>query len=182
MTLTTSVGEVYLWYKHTQKQAIAYGIPLMPFRGIALRHGKYGLCLPGLGLAAYESCGQLFGDVLRTYMQDDDSEGADSMRELLAHHENGFVFLWDVLENVVGMIDKHMVPQRTVYKGSLAKHAGAWDVHQMMMTQRDTKFTKVDCSIAFLKDVICPRFAPVAKVELGLLRNEIPQNAVCGKM
>jgi len=180
LTSTTAEGEVYLWYKRTQKQAIAYGIPLMPFRGIALRHGKYGLCLPGLGLATYESCGELFGDVLRTCMPDDDSEGADSIRELLAHHENGFAFLWDVLENVVGMMDEHMVPERPEYKGSLAKHAGAWDVHQMMMTQRGTKFTKADCSIAFLKDVRCPRFAPAAKVELGLLRNEIPQNAACG--
>ena len=69
-----------------------------------------------------------------------------------------------------------------MYKGSLAKYAGTWDVHQLTMTQRGTKFTKVDCSIAFLKDVICPRFAPVAKVELGLLRKEIPQNSICGKM
>ena len=82
----------------------------------------------------------------------------------------------------MGMMDKHMLPQQPVYKGSLAKHVGAWDVHHMMMTQRGAKFTKVDCSIAFLNDVICPRFAPTAKVELGLLRNEIPRSSICGKM
>jgi hypothetical protein len=136
---TKSEGEVYLWYKQTQKQAIAYEIPMMPFRGIALRHGACSLCLPGLGLATYETCGQLFGDILRTCMPDDESEEADSIREIQAHHENGFAFLWDVLKDVVGIMDEHVVPKQPVYSGSLAKHAGAWDVHQMMMTQRGTK-------------------------------------------
>ena len=57
LTSTKPEGEVYLWYTQMQKQSLAYGIPLMPFRGTALRHGKHGLCLLGLGLATYETCG-----------------------------------------------------------------------------------------------------------------------------
>ena len=51
-----------------------------------------------------------------------------------------------------------------------------WDVHQMLMTHRGTKFTKEDYGIVFLKDIVCPRFAPAAKMELGLLDNMIPES------
>ena len=116
LTSKTPEGEVYLLYKRTQKQAIAYGIPLMPIRGVALRHGTYELCLPGLCLAAYESCWQLFGDVLHTCMPDDNAEGADM----------GLHSSWTCW--------RMLVLQRPVYKGSLAKYAGVWDMHQMMVT------------------------------------------------
>ena len=42
------VSEMHTWYKHTQKSAIIFGIPLMPFRGIVLRQKVYGLCITGM--------------------------------------------------------------------------------------------------------------------------------------
>jgi hypothetical protein len=60
LTSTTSTGIVYLWYTQMQKKAIAHGIPLIPFRRIVLSRGMHGLCLPGLGLEAYEICGRTF--------------------------------------------------------------------------------------------------------------------------
>ena len=46
----------------------------------------------------------------------------------------------------------------------------------MLMTHHGTKFTKEDCVVAFLKDIVCSRFVPAAKVELGLLENTIPES------
>ena len=76
-----------------------------------------------------------------------------------------------MLKVAIGMMNQHVVPKQPAFKGSLLMYAGWWDVYQMLMTYRGTKFTKEDCGIAFLKDIVCPRVAPLAKVELGLLGN-----------
>ena len=47
--------------------------------------------------------------------------------------ENGFDSLWYILEVAAQMIDEHRVPVRPVYKGTLAKHAGALDMYRMML-------------------------------------------------
>lgn len=107
-------------------------------------------------------------------MPDDASEDADSIRESMGGHDNGFEQLWYVLKVVVGMMDEHTVPMTPVYKGNLSRHAGSWDVHQMMMTHRGTRFTQQACTVAFLRSIVCPRFGPAAKVELGILNNAIP--------
>ena len=84
--------------------------------------------------------------------------------------------MWYVLKIVVQMIDNPISPRQPMYKGNLAQHAGKWDVHQMMTMHRRAKFTKEAGSIAFLRDIVCPRFAPAAKVELGILQNVVPES------
>jgi hypothetical protein len=56
---------VYLWYKNMQENAICYGVPVMPFRGSVLKHGAHGLCMPGMGIKMYETCGKLLRKILR---------------------------------------------------------------------------------------------------------------------
>ena len=43
---------------------LTYGIPLMPFRAIVLRHEAHGLCIPGFGLDTYNTCEKLLLDML----------------------------------------------------------------------------------------------------------------------
>ena len=124
LTSTTCTGTVYLWYKQLQEKVVTFGIPLMPFRGISLQRGEHGLCLPGLGLGTYETCGKTLCGVLRLCMPDDESEDADSIRETMACHANGFALLWHVLRVIVKMMDTHVVPKLPTYTWSLAKHAG----------------------------------------------------------
>ena len=118
--------------------------------------------------------------VLIMCMPDDELEDSDSIRETMAYHANGFALLWHMLRVIVEMIDTHVVPKLQVCAGSLAKHTGCWDVHQLMMTHRWMRFTQEDFSVAFLWSVVCPRFGPVAKVELGILQHAIPKNVKCG--
>jgi len=181
MEPTRSTNKVYLWYRRTQEKALAYGIPLMPFRAIVLRHGAHGLCIPGFGLDTYDTCGKLLLDVLRMCMSDDALELATNIRESQMCYTNGFDFLWYVLKMVVQMMDSHISPHQPAYNGDLAQHAGKWDVYQMMMTHRGVNFTKEVASIAFLTDIVCSRFAPVAKVELGILRNAVPESVAWGE-
>ena len=124
-----STDKVYLWYRRTQEKALAYVIPLMPFRAIVLRHGAHGLCIPEFGLNAYDTCGKLLLDVLRICMPDDSSELAMNIHESQMCYTNGFEFLWYVLKTVVQMMDSHISPRQPVYNGDLAQHAGKWDVH-----------------------------------------------------
>ena len=84
----------------------------------------HGLCLPGLGLETYETCGRMFADVLWMYMPGNQSEAADCIQELMGSHDNGFELLWYMLKVVVGMMDEHMVPKMAVYNGNLSRHAG----------------------------------------------------------
>ena len=137
----------------------------------------HGLCLPGLGLETYETCGRMFADVLWMYMPGNQSEAADCIQELMGSHDNGFELLWYMLKVVVGMMDTHVVPTMPVYKRKLSRHTGCWDVHQMMMMHQGTRFTQHACTITFLRSVVCPRFRPAAKVELGIFMNAIPYDS-----
>jgi hypothetical protein len=121
---TKSTNKIYLWYKRTQEKAITYGIPLMPFRGIVLRHGAHGLCIPGFGLDTYDTCGKLLLDVMRVCMPDDSSEIANNIRESQTCYANGFEFMWYVLKVVLQMMESHVSPQQSAYNGDLAQHAG----------------------------------------------------------
>ena len=51
----------------------------------------------------------------------------------------------------------------------------------MMMTHRGANFTKEAASIGFLTDIVCPRFALAGKVELGILRNVVPESVTWGE-
>ena len=48
ITDATNEGMVYLWYKKMQENGRCYGVPVMPFCGIVLKQGAYGLCMPGM--------------------------------------------------------------------------------------------------------------------------------------
>ena len=56
-----------------------FDVPLMPFRGIVLQHRAYGLCLPGLGLVAYGTCGCKLCNIQDTCMPYDELENADNI-------------------------------------------------------------------------------------------------------
>ena len=166
---------MYTWYKHMQESAITFGIPLMPFRGIVLRQKAYVVCLPGMGTHFWTICGRLLMKVLRQCVPDDSSEGSDNIREMMGCQENGFDSLWYILEVAAQMIDEHRVPVRPVYKGTLAKHTGAWDVYIMMLNHRGSNFKPENASTEFLRSITCPRFSLAAKVELGMLLRDIAQ-------
>ena len=175
------VNAVYLWYKNMQENALAFGIPLMPFRGITLRHDAYGLMLPGMGHELWKTGGRLLLRVLRYCIPDDASEEADNIREMMACHVNGFESLWYILKVVAGLMDAHNLPSKPVYAGSLSKHAAAWEVYRMLMNHRGTQYRAEDAGIQFLRDIVCQRFSPAAKVELGMLMSKIPDGVKSGK-
>ena len=111
MELTRSTNKIYLWYKRTQEKVIAYGIPLMPFRGIVLRHGTHGLCIPGFGFNTYDTFGKPLLDVMRMCMPDGKLEIANNIRESQICYANGFEFLRYVLTVMVQMMDNHLSPR-----------------------------------------------------------------------
>ena len=65
LTSVQEVSTVYLWYKHLQESALAFRIPMMPFRGITLQHKAYGLMLPGMGHSLWKDSGRFLLWVLR---------------------------------------------------------------------------------------------------------------------
>ena len=115
------VNTVYLWYKHLQESALAFGIS----------HEAYGLMLPGTGHSLWKHSGRLLLRVLRFCISDDASEESDNIREMMMCHTNGYDSLWYILKVVARMLDVHSQPLRPVYAGSLSKHVAAWDVYQM---------------------------------------------------
>ena len=70
---------IYLWYKHLQESALAFGIPLMQFQGITLQHEEYGFMLPGMGHSLWKISGRLLLCVLRFCVPDDASEESDNI-------------------------------------------------------------------------------------------------------
>ena len=125
LTSVHEVSTVYLWYKHLQESALAFGIPMMPFRGITLQHEAYGLMLPGMGHSLWKDSGRLLLRVLRFCVPEDASKESDNIREIIACHTNGYDSLWYILKVVARMMDVHSQPLRPVYAGSLSKHAAA---------------------------------------------------------
>ena len=69
------------------------------------------------------------------------------------------------------MMDAHIVPACLKYKGSLSRHAGAWDVYCMMLHHGSIIFKGQDCSVGFQSGIHDPRFVAAAKVELEMLKN-----------
>jgi hypothetical protein len=181
LTSVREVSAVYLWYKHMQESALAFGIPLMPFRGITLQHEAFGLMLPGMGNSLWKTSGRLLLRVLQFCVPDDASEESDNIREMMACHTNGYDSLWYILKVVARMMDVHCQPPRPKYDGSLSKHAAAWDVYRMQLNHRGTRYRAENASVQFLRDIICPRFSPAAKVELGMLTRDTPSNVRSGK-
>jgi hypothetical protein len=119
--------------------------------------------------------------VLRRCILDDDSEEADGMREMIAIINNGFEFIWHVMKVVVGMLDNHKLPPRPVYKGNLSRHIGNWRVHQLMQLHQGAQFQPDNCSMAFLRKIVCLHYNPAAKVELGMLKNTLQEHVRCGR-
>ena len=68
-TSPQEVSTVYLWYKHLQESTLAFGIPMMPFRGITLQHEAYRLMLPGMGHSLWKDSGRLLLQVLRFFFR-----------------------------------------------------------------------------------------------------------------
>ena len=147
----------------------------MPFQGIVLRQKVYGLCIPGMGMHFWMVCGRLLMKVLRQCVLDDSSEGSDTIKEMMGYQENGFNSLWYIVEVTAQMMDEHKVPVEPVYRGILAKHAGAWDMYRMMLNHRGSNFKPDNASTEFLRSIRCPRLSPAAKVELGMLLQDIAQ-------
>jgi hypothetical protein len=170
----------YLWYKNMQESAIGYGVPVMLFHGSVLQHEAHGLCMPGMGKKIYETCGKLFLKILRRYVPDDTTEEAENIQEMMACHTNGFETLWYIMKVVVKMMDPYRAPTRSLYKGSLWRHAGAWDVYRMMIHHRGKVFKAEDCSIGLLRGITDPRFSPAAKVELEILTSAISNGVKSG--
>jgi hypothetical protein len=113
LTSMTSTNKVYFWYKWTQEQALAYGIPLMSFRVIVLQNNTHGLYKPVLGLTMYGTFRRILCDILRICMPYDASENVNSICELQSCYMNRFEFLWYVLKVVVIMMDMHISPRQS---------------------------------------------------------------------
>ena len=96
ITDTTDEGTMYL-YKNMQDNVICYVVPVMPFRDIVPKHGAYGLCVPGMGIKLYESCGKLLRKILRRCMPEDVTEAAENIKEMMAVQDNGFDTLWYIM-------------------------------------------------------------------------------------
>ena len=102
----------------------------------------------------------------------------------MACHVNGIALLRHVSKVYVEMMDIHIIPKLPVYAESLAKHAGCWDVYQLIVTHRwDTI-----CAGGLQCDVPVERYLPLiwSGSEGGAwdskVHNVIPENIKCGAM
>ena len=164
---------MYLWYNNIQDDVLCYGVPVMLFQGIVLKKGAYELCIQGMGIKLYSTCGKLLHKILQRCMPEDTSEAAENIKEMMAVQDNSFDILWYITKVVAKMMDAHMVSARPTYRGSLSRHTGAWDVYRMMLHHRSTIFKGQDCSVVFLRDTNDPQSAATAQVGLGILTNLI---------
>ena len=51
----------------------------------------------------------------------------------------------------------------------------------MQLNHRGTRYRTKNASVQFLRDIVCPRFSPAAKVELGMLNWDIPDDVRSGR-
>lgn len=119
------VSAMYLWYKHMQENALAFGIPLMTFQGITPQRKVFVLMLPGMGHSLWKVSGRLLLHVLKFCVPDNTSEESDNIREMMANSTNRCNLLWYILKVVTKMVDVHSQPIRTTYNRSLSKHVAA---------------------------------------------------------
>ena len=65
----TNEGMMYLWYKNMQENAICYGVPVMPFCGIIIKQGAYGLCTPGMEVKCTTRAGNCYARYYKDALQ-----------------------------------------------------------------------------------------------------------------
>ena len=97
----------------------------MPFYGILLKHGAYGLYMPGIGINMCETCWKLFREILGRCTPEDMTEAAENINKMMVVQDNGLDTMWYIMKVVAKIIEAHRVPAQPKYNGNLSRHGRA---------------------------------------------------------
>ncbi len=141
------------FYKSLWCNCIYFGIVLTPFEAFVMKYSNrgHGLCLCGLGVMKYCCMGHALFAILQKLLPTGDSFVRSQLEAVGNNSNNGFELLWPLQKLYNTMFDLTKEPLWPEWHHDIFCYAKCVLVHCNLSCYCNTKYSKVNCSLLFLR-------------------------------